>query len=189
MHPLEGETVRTCVGCVPPGQANLSASDSSSVLSPHGHSWQHAEVCDPESHDGVGWSCARAARSGARRFRIYTELCRKEVDGFTSALDGLHRARCRLHAGGPLFTELAAGARASTELNFVNIREAAGWSAEGAAATPKIAALLALADLPEPEPAPLSSYEVQGRAADHRPGRGSDRLGRATAPPARRSRS
>ena len=61
-----------------------------------------------------------------------------------------------------LFTELAEGAGASTELKFVNIREAAGWSAEGAAATAKIAALLALADLPEPQPVAISSYASKG---------------------------
>jgi ferredoxin len=92
---------------------------------------------------------------------IHTELCRKEADGFTSALQATScTVACTQEA--PLFTELAEGAGASTELKFVNIREAAGWSAEGAAATPKIAALLALADLPEPEPVAISSYASKG---------------------------
>jgi ferredoxin len=38
-------------------------------------------------------------------------------------------------------------------LDFVNIREMAGWSAEAAQATPKIMALLAAATIEEPEPA------------------------------------
>ena len=92
---------------------------------------------------------------------IYTELCRKEVDGFTTALEAAScTVACTQEA--PLFSELAAGAGASTELKFVNIREAAGWSAEGAAATAKIAALLALADLPEPQPVAISSYASKG---------------------------
>jgi ferredoxin len=92
---------------------------------------------------------------------IYTELCRKQVDGFTAALGGeTCTVACTQEA--PLFTELAAGAKASTQLNFVNIREAAGWSAEGSAATPKIAALLALADVPEPQPVPVVSYTSKG---------------------------
>jgi ferredoxin len=98
---------------------------------------------------------------GREAIPIYTELCRKEVDGFTSALgDASCTVACTQEA--PLFTELAAGAGASTELKFVNIREAAGWSAEGAAATAKIAALLALADLPDPQPVAVSSYASKG---------------------------
>ena len=82
---------------------------------------------------------------------IYTELCRKEVDGFTSAMEGSScTVACTQEAA--LFSELAESAGTSTELKFVNIREAAGWSTEGAAATAKIAALLAQADLPEPQP-------------------------------------
>ena len=92
---------------------------------------------------------------------VYTELCRKEVDGFTSALSAPScTVACTQEAA--LFSELAAGAGATTELKFVNIRESAGWSAEGAAATPKIAALLALADLPDPQPVAISSYASKG---------------------------
>ena len=98
---------------------------------------------------------------GREAIPIYTELCRKEVDGFTSAL-GASTCTVACTQEAPLFTELAAGAGASTELNFVNIREAAGWSAEGPAATAKIAALLALADLPEPEPVAVVSYASKG---------------------------
>jgi ferredoxin len=92
---------------------------------------------------------------------IYTELCRKQADGFAAALkETTCTVACTQEA--PLFTELAAGANASTELKFVNIRETAGWSAEGVSATPKIAALLALADLPEPQPVPVVSYASKG---------------------------
>ncbi|MGH8634955.1 MAG: 4Fe-4S ferredoxin, partial [Burkholderiales bacterium] len=51
----------------------------------------------------------------------------------------------------------------SGNLKFVNIGETTGWSADAAAAAPKIAALLALADLPEPEPVPVVSYKSEGR--------------------------
>ncbi len=47
-------------------------------------------------------------------------------------------------------------------MRFANIRETAGWSAEAAEAAPKIAALLALADLPQPAPVPVVSYQSQG---------------------------
>jgi hypothetical protein len=61
-----------------------------------------------------------------------------------------------------LFSELAQGAQSQAELRFVNIREMAGWSAEGRQATPKVAALLAAAALPEPEPVPGVEYKSGG---------------------------
>ncbi len=64
-----------------------------------------------------------------------------------------------------LFGELAAQAEKPlvAPLRFVNIREVAGWTQEAKASSPKIAALLALADLPEAEPVPIVNYESQGR--------------------------
>jgi ferredoxin len=59
-------------------------------------------------------------------------------------------------------TEGAAGVQ-ERPIHFVNIREAAGWSAEGAQATPKIAALIAAAQLPAPDPVPTVAYRSQGR--------------------------
>jgi ferredoxin len=94
---------------------------------------------------------------------IATELCRKDVSQFEGAL-ALDRCTVACTQEAPLFTELAAGANSGTELRFVNIREAAGWSAEGASATPKIAALLALAELPDPEPVPSVEYRSGGQA-------------------------
>jgi ferredoxin len=100
---------------------------------------------------------------GREAIPIYTELCRKELDGFTSAL-GASSCTVACTQEAPLFAELAAGTGTSTELKFVDIREAAGWSAEGAAATAKIAALLSLAELPEPQPVAVASYASKGEA-------------------------
>jgi len=94
--------------------------------------------------------------------RMHTELCRKEVASFQGALkDEACVVACTQEA--PLFTELAQSAGSATLLKFVNIREHAGWSKEGAQAIPKIAALLALADLPEPESVPVVSYRSGGQ--------------------------
>ncbi len=105
------------------------------------------------------------ALAGALKLRqpiqIHTELCRKEVGSFEQALkDDACVVACTQEA--PLFSEIAEAANAATDLKFVNIREHAGWSKEGAEATPKIAALLALADLPEPEPVASVSYKSGG---------------------------
>jgi len=92
---------------------------------------------------------------------IHTELCRKEIAAFEHAAKaGECVVACTQEA--PLFGEVAAAVGAKTAPRFVNIRETAGWSAEGAKATPKIAALLALAELPEPEPVPSVSYRSDG---------------------------
>ncbi len=93
---------------------------------------------------------------------VHRELCRKEAVAFQSALaepDLL--VACTQEA--PLFTELAASAGSQARLAFVSIRETAGWSAEGAQALPKIAALLAAAALPEPDPVPQVDYKSSGR--------------------------
>ncbi|MBP6763878.1 MAG: 4Fe-4S binding protein, partial [Rubrivivax sp.] len=59
-------------------------------------------------------------------------------------------------------TEGAAGVQ-ERPIHFVNIRETAGWAQEGAAATAKIAALLAAAQLPAPDPVGTVSYRSAGR--------------------------
>jgi ferredoxin len=93
---------------------------------------------------------------------IHTELCRKQVASFHGALkDEACVIACTQEA--PLFSELADQAGSTSDIKFVNIREHAGWSKEGAKAAPKIAALLALADLPEPEPVTGVSYKSGGQ--------------------------
>jgi len=94
---------------------------------------------------------------------IASELCRKHVAAFEAAVKngGDLVVACTQEA--PLFSELHEELKGSGGLKFVNIRENAGWSGDARAATPKIAALLALADVPEPEPVPAVSYKSEGR--------------------------
>jgi len=93
--------------------------------------------------------------------QIHTELCRHEIGSFEA---GLKQDACVVACTqeAPLFGEVADDTGARAALRFVNIREAAGWSKEAAKATPKIAALLAAARLPEPEPVPSVSYRSGG---------------------------
>src|SRR5689334_6278416 len=88
-------------------------------------------------------------------------LCQKELAAFIDARDSETLVACTQEA--ELFRDAAEQADRTHPLTFVNIREAAGWSAEGASATPKIAALLAAAALPEPEPVPRVAYQSDGR--------------------------
>ena len=93
---------------------------------------------------------------------VHRELCRKEAGAFQSALaDPDVIVACTQEA--PLFAELASAAQSQARISFLNIREAAGWSSEGKDAGPKIAALLAAAALPEPEPVPEVTYKSGGQ--------------------------
>lgn len=92
---------------------------------------------------------------------LHTQLCQKELAAFAERSEGDVLVACtqetrRIGA--------AAGEMGKAQqISFVNIREAAGWSSEGRAATPKIAALLAAAALPEPEPVPRVTFRSDGR--------------------------
>jgi ferredoxin len=104
---------------------------------------------------------AAALKLGAP-LAVATELCRKEVAKFHGALgDAELLVGCTQEA--PLFSEIAAEASATAELRFVNIRESAGWSAEAKQATPKMAALIAAAALPEAPPVPSVEYKSAGQ--------------------------
>ena len=98
---------------------------------------------------------------------VRTMLCQKELGSFAAASDGDVVVACTQEAR--LFGDVAEEGGRTQTIRFVNIRETGGWSAEAPAATPKIAALLALAGLPEPDPVPSVSYRSEGQHADRRP--------------------
>ena len=63
-----------------------------------------------------------------------------------------------------LFGDLAVQTHAKTSvIKFVNIRETGGWSRDAKNASPKIAALLAAAHLPDSDPVPTVTYKSSGR--------------------------
>ncbi len=90
-------------------------------------------------------------------------LCRRQLD-LAKALIGSGRPvtiGCTQEA--PLFTEIAEELGAADRVLFANVREHAGWSDEGAAAGPKMAALFAAAAEPVP-PLPLVTLRSEGVA-------------------------
>src|SRR5882672_10994224 len=88
---------------------------------------------------------------------VHDQLCRKDAAAFQAALRGSEViVACTQEAA--LFGELAE----RTDLKFVNVREQAGWGARAGEALPKIAALVAMAALPEPEPAPAVEFKSGG---------------------------
>jgi len=92
-------------------------------------------------------------RRGCRsaKVEIAGQLCRAEVERFRAAIaaGGPLTIGCTQEA--PLFAEVAQASGREGGLTFVNVRETAGWSSQGAEAGPKMAALFAAASEPTPE--------------------------------------
>ncbi|MDB5759533.1 MAG: iron-sulfur binding protein, partial [Burkholderia sp.] len=99
---------------------------------------------------------------GSQALPIASELCRREVGGFLAAIEGVDDVVVACTQEQPLFSELAAERKSVAPLRFVNIRETGGWGSDARSALPKMAALLAAAALPQPEPVPTVSYESAG---------------------------
>ena len=95
-------------------------------------------------------------------------LCRREAPAFQRAAQGGDDLLVACTQEARLFLDLAAqteGVRSLAErpIRFVNVRETGGWSRDAATAAPKIAALIAAAQLPLPDPVGTVHYESQGR--------------------------
>ena len=95
---------------------------------------------------------------------LHSTLCRREAGAYLQALQSGDDVVVACTQERRLFTELAAEAKAQPAvLRFVNIREMGGWSKDARQASPKIAALLAAAHLPESEPVTTVRYQSGGR--------------------------
>lgn len=93
---------------------------------------------------------------------IASEMCRREVGSYLNVLDGVNDVVVACTQERALFIELAQQKQTVAPLRFVNIRETGGWGAQAKNALPKMAALLAAAALPEPEPVPVVDYQSAG---------------------------
>lgn len=90
---------------------------------------------------------------------VHEQLCRADIGAFQKTLgDPDVIVACTQEAA--LFGELAAESQAN--IKFVNVREQAGWSAKANEAMPKIAALVAMAALPDPDPTPAVEFKSGG---------------------------
>ena len=109
------------------------------------------KVCNCNRTVALDAKALAAALGAAEPLVVHEQLCRRDAAAFQAALgEGDVLVACTQEAA--LFDELAQGAGSQAKLQFVNVRELAGWSVEGEAATPKMAALIAAAALPDPEP-------------------------------------
>ena len=118
--------------------------------------------------DNQGLIKALGPDAGAGLQTVHTTLCRREAGAFQRAAKSGDDLLVACTQESRLFLELNAqteGAAGVEErpIRFVNIRETGGWSKDASSATPKIAALIALAQLPEADPVPTVSYQSGGR--------------------------
>ncbi|MEO7707680.1 MAG: 4Fe-4S binding protein, partial [Caldimonas sp.] len=99
---------------------------------------------------------------------VHSTLCRREAGAFQRAAKGHDDLLVACTQESRLFLALndeTKGAPGPEErpIRFVNIRETGGWSKDAAAATPKLAALIAAAQLPAADPVPVVTYRSTGR--------------------------
>ncbi len=99
---------------------------------------------------------------------VHTLLCRREAGAFQRAAKEGDDLLVACTQERRLFLELneqteGAPGLAERPIRFVNIRETGGWSKDAKEAAPKFAALIAAAQLPDPDPVATVSYRSQGR--------------------------
>jgi ferredoxin len=100
----------------------------------------------------------------AENLTLHSTLCRREAGAFQQAVKTGDPVVVACTQERRLFGELGQQTEgAVSPIRFVNIRETGGWSKDARSAMPKLAALLAAAKLPEPEPVPIVTYKSAGR--------------------------
>src|SRR5215207_6631181 len=116
-------------------------------------------VCSCEDSIPLDADALRAACKGVD-VTSGRQFCRAELDRFRglAAAGGDITVACTQEA--PVFSDAIAD-NGKVRLNFVNIRENAGWSRDATKAGPKIAALIAAAAEPTPD-FPLVSMTSDG---------------------------
>lgn len=99
---------------------------------------------------------------GTAPLHIASQLCRREVGSYLDTLNGSVPIVVACTQEQALFSELVQQRETVAPIRFVNIRETGGWSTQAKQALPKMAALLAAAALPDPEPVPSVEYKSAG---------------------------
>jgi ferredoxin len=99
----------------------------------------------PLDSQAVRRGCSGAQVTSAHR------LCRHELERFREIAKDPAALTIACTQEAAVFSAAAAELGRATPIDFVNLRETAGWSSEAAEAGPKMAALLAAAAVPVPE--------------------------------------
>src|SRR5260221_9385698 len=114
----------------------------------------HVVICSCEDTMPLD---AGAVRRGCRGKEVTTarQLCRSELDRFRALAHGAAALTVGCTQEAPFFSDVAAEYGRTIPISYANLREAAGWSSDGAEAGPKMAALLAAAADPVPAVPPM----------------------------------
>lgn len=118
-------------------------------------------MCSCEGSMPLDAKAVAAALDIAPPERVFTQLCRSQLEEYRAALAGGEPLLVCCGQEAPLFQELARMAEAEPPL-CVDIRDRAGWSDEAKSAAPKMAALLAEAVRPV-EDTPSVTLVSEGR--------------------------
>ena len=118
-------------------------------------------VCNCNRTMPLDASALSAALKLKQPIVIHEQMCQRQLGDYSQGAIGDMIVACTQESR--VLEEAADDAGRATTIRFVNIRETAGWSAEAPAATPKIAALLAAAALPDPAPVTRVAYKSEGR--------------------------
>jgi ferredoxin len=102
-----------------------------------------------------------AAHAGAASVQTFDAMCQHELARFGDALEGDAVVACTQESR--LLGDAASDSPKVSTIRFFNVREKAGWSKEASFATPKLAALIAEAMQPEPQPTTQVSYKSGGQ--------------------------
>jgi ferredoxin len=125
------------------------------------HAQRNLHLCNCNGTMALDAAVLERALELAGPLPIHTQLCQKELAGFADRAGGDLLVACTQEAR--LFGDVADEAGKTQTIRFVNIRESAGWSREAAGAIPKIAALIAAAALPDPQPVPRVTFQSGGQ--------------------------
>ena len=105
-------------------------------------------LCDCEGTQTLDADCISAA-CGAECSKVFTSLCARELKAATELLNSGEQVVIACGQESATFVEHAKELNAE-QPGFVDLRDRAGWSEQGADAAPKMAALAAEALLPQP---------------------------------------
>ena len=121
------------------------------------------KVCSCNNTVPLDAKALAAALKTSDPLKVDHRLCHSDAAAFQAALGAGDDVVVACTQEAQLFSEIA-----QKPIKFVNVREMAGWSPEKS--TPKIAALIAMAALPEAEPAPAVEFKSQGQVLIIGPG-------------------
>jgi ferredoxin len=113
---------------------------------------RHIVLCTCEDTMPLDPGAVRRGCSGALLTSAHC-LCRTELERFRTIAKDPTPLTIGCTQEAAVFSAAAGELGRTTPIDFVNLRESAGWSAEAAQAGPKMAALLAAAAVPVPEAA------------------------------------